>query len=795
MEQRLAKRAFSLPDLIVRVGAGSPVVSQNYYYYFADMQPSDDDADSDEAASLASLSSPWNIPLPASPPGEVDPEASSGAVPGAFPQVTIDPESPAATGVEPGSDPVAEMLSLPAEANPADGLPNLLSFVPITDEDAFDLSPQLPRNPAVTPAERLEEGNKASDHQDLFIFEVPDETAEKHEAAYPRESLADYFNIPTRVVLHPGTPCGDREVPAGDSLVKNPSLLIAPEQRSDSFCVHFHASSSSLLPSGRTFELAPPPDGEGNAPQVSMELTAPSSLQTLPGTIDSTPLPANFLKGSVERLEEPVFVEGDNPLFGSISPPRVTFADGTAPAKSIPGEDHVRLFGHDPNGSQLPQVSSRTSRAALAVHNRLAKIHIGRYCGLTGRPPVKHGIATIRPNSSSIDSPDWKTTSNDNDLGVDAEDVQPQVPQVAVISQKAALPVVLGHGMPAITSGHLASGLESEGSHLPRVAIVPSKATLAAILSHAKATFSKEHDLTENLEGRNSGKPQVAVASPKATLAARLDHVRRAIGGHGDPVVPLDDTPSQLPDEKTGISKEVDPFATFVGHHISKPPAKVYNCESIGPGLITSTRRSRVPRIALGSPKATLASMYAHAKFTIHGKNELAAVSDGELPEIAQSKTRIHHGDDRAVPHAGTGLRERIDLAMRHAKPQIKADVENSPARVAGDEQPQSLLGEAATFPDPVTTAEAPINQLEGDVQAPLGRRRVLVRKVRNVALRRTALKILLGQQLAEPTKGVLELLASGEQQVMLEHPTGCQHVVFCFGVGPGKRSGSPAVL
>lgn len=339
MAQKTARKTFSLPQLIVRVGAGTPVISKDHIHYVAEMDSSPVEAPSHEApsvrstslpschetASLKSTVSPSKVPLPASPvhgsPVETtslhDSRVKWSPVQGspvqslpvrsfpvqasslqAWPGSDAGADSPIDVELVVDADDIARLSILQEPFQRTSSFPELQFLAPPADGgDTSALSPLLPRNPTVTPAEFLATpavGTKPEQHESDFV-ELTEKGAEKPR----RHEVVDYFSIPTRLVLHPGTP---RDASQGNPAPQNPRLLTASLYRSDSVKLSVDTSSrldSTCGPSDSApATLAPATLVSDATGAAKLDQSLPIKLQTLPEEVDLATQPVAVKKAT-----------------------------------------------------------------------------------------------------------------------------------------------------------------------------------------------------------------------------------------------------------------------------------------------------------------------------------------------------------------------------------------------------------------------------------------------------------------------------------------------------------------
>lgn len=244
MEQPSPNKPYTLPDLIIRIGAGTPSISRNYQYYFARSDTPSNEAGSQEIASAEEINDPSRMPHPPTPfPLDSTEEDANVIRPDTVEMnLTDNPRGEpvkflSATERDPGSgktDPTAKAGSEDSE--------NAMQI--INGVESMDVSPQLPRNPAVTPAGVDEQTalDRESSPSDSSTIHVKEKENQDEANRAPKDGVIDYFSIPTRFVLHPETPANAGAAIIEDSVEASSRLdethLAAPTSRPDSMLVH-----------------------------------------------------------------------------------------------------------------------------------------------------------------------------------------------------------------------------------------------------------------------------------------------------------------------------------------------------------------------------------------------------------------------------------------------------------------------------------------------------------------------------------------------------------------------------
>lgn len=344
MERKKATKSFSLPNLIVRVGAGSPIVSRDHFYYIPEIDPhpvgeSPQELSMEDTNSLSKVvfppsdrsiedwttsldgrpltdgtPSPSQVPLPpsissldGSPESEeglptTEDTASPSKIPLPLPESSGNAMSLSTKELESGEngetdEPDAAVRTVTVgiiarDYAPATEVSNqdtwrkeLQAVVQRMEDDAGPMSPQLPRNPSVTPAEGL-------------IFGMDDGTTGERAGSlgrgqgvlYKGEDITDYFAVPARVVVEPSTPFVDLEDQVTAAPVLNYEEVAAPVQLPESDPPKAHETLQTP-----DFHMEDPTPVPGPGPETSTLMSGIDSMEStvsgMKSSLDSTGTP------------------------------------------------------------------------------------------------------------------------------------------------------------------------------------------------------------------------------------------------------------------------------------------------------------------------------------------------------------------------------------------------------------------------------------------------------------------------------------------------------------------------
>ena len=225
MDRTTPKTSFSLPDLIVRIGAGSPIVSKYPLHYLVETKTSPMDINLHETRSSVTIEPPSRVPLPSA-------SASYDGMDDGFPSEQVHSSQQQSIGDwsrPPRSLSLGDALHLStARSRSPDTGPEPLRArsLQVHSAESTDVSLQLPRNPFVSPAEPPEPATPLADGTKPQ-GEATTGTGEGR--VHP-----DYFSVPARLVINPGTPVPGQDSRVTGGLAPDQYLLVAPILRSDS---------------------------------------------------------------------------------------------------------------------------------------------------------------------------------------------------------------------------------------------------------------------------------------------------------------------------------------------------------------------------------------------------------------------------------------------------------------------------------------------------------------------------------------------------------------------------------
>ena len=421
MDPKTPKSSFSLPDLIVRIGAGSPMVSKFPLHYLVETKTSPMDINFHEARSSVTVEPPSRIPIPSA-------SVSYDGMDDGFPSEqahSLQQQSIGDWSRQPRSFSLGDALN-PATArsrNPDAGPEPLRArSLQVHSAESTDASLQLPRNPFVSPAEPPEPATPPADGTKP---QGEATTGSGKSRVHP-----DYFSVPARLIINPGTPVPGQDSRVTDSLAPDQYLVVAPILRSDSASHSIGKVSFAVEPAQNCPDPKPLSNLEiVNSPLVERSATQPAlQSSTANPNAGEMPLVAGPIP-SIQQLDPP------QPAYLPVDPMDPTLPD-IQPRLDVEfrTKDDPSLFG----GAKVdPKFENSAAQSQWSTQSDVSH-------GVDWAGAPTEAIATMAKNSGLEPLPDLAPSGNQS-----ADAAAPLIPQAkftAISSGQGSEPANLGPG-------------------------------------------------------------------------------------------------------------------------------------------------------------------------------------------------------------------------------------------------------------------------------------------------------------------------------------------------------------
>ncbi|KAI9792588.1 MAG: hypothetical protein M1816_002108 [Peltula sp. TS41687] len=723
------QRTFSLPELIVRVGAGSPVVSKDYHRYLSAMDvPS---VGSDFLNTVSDFAS--EVPLPVTPAigvnAGVNAEVGPADVDVDVKLDTVDAQDHA--DVMPDTDFGAPSLSvLESQAPTVEVAPPIEVAPPAEGDDFPTPTPELPRVPAVTPAAGLFEAQAVPSNADGLVPAI-DQNADTETKKQQEGGVADYFSIPSRVNIIPGTPFVDDN---GNHQEPTPGLLGAPAQRSDSVSAKDHVAFVGE-------SLAPYPPAAAALLEHIAETASVQPLEALSKDVElSVP--------TVQALDPAGITSNAAQTVPALDPAGVA----SNAAQAVPALDPAGVASNAAQAVPALGPAGVASNAAQAVpaldpagitSDAVPTVPALDSADIASNaaPTVLVVTAADKASLAQQGAPKLQTLLEETDLDhgpvqlpISARD-QPDAGSWAeevlqlVASQQAILVGGPGHTI-TITNekdalAEIASGQQPELSGL-----VPTTTTVQDV----------SKDLSQEDESSTLAKGKVFLRKVRdAAQSLSRSHSRTAGSKDDHPVV----VPAIQAPEVSAVQWQPGKYWEQLPQGATALPGGGYAWLDCNPYRVDPKPVPASDSTAPGNVGESLNSLNAGEAIS----SAPAALEPPQVP-TPPKKWRLYMG------------------TIWNPKPSV-VTTEEDPVNLVNNDEYAAEVDKATLVDESELSAKASSGfSVESsstvDSGAP-GKGKLFVRKARNAALRRSVLVAMLGHQLAGPTKDGLEALARGE--------------------------------
>lgn len=823
MEQKSAKTKFSLPDLIIRIGAGTPLVSNNYLYYVASNETPPLETDLHETRSFRTFETASQMRAQSSAPsreGSIlgDPDGLHAHLPSSSPSFdgTEDSRDPDTSAMaQRGQD--IEHSTVPAShANGGDNAQPMMKPQVETHKLAHSVPQQ--QSSSGRPPDPVADSKGMSMKPPESLPQPSDALSQNPKGYHQRESSA----LPSPSLQPPNS---SSQLPTSSQSPDRFVPLVEPRPQVSSPSPRW-LDHSSEVPNVST-TLPDQPSGPSiRAPELSSktheksasQLTEPSPQ--LPPNPAATPMePHGLATGNADREKT---LGGKKGMWDYFSiPKRFVLQPGNSPGT--------------PAQAQEPQKAAESS-------------------------PKGHFLVTptLRPESAQVRMVPWKVESAGNEpapnpsLGKRESGVLVQE-QGAPAPENGSVPdmTIVGQSedrVPLIPK----AAQEMSGLGEPRAAPMPSAATeqgpmpgMAVSAGQKKA----EDPPASSRQGQAAGQRAVTTLDPTEQLqempapsgqVAPREMQEPPVGEErGQPLEMAEVTSGPVPDmpAATGPAQQLGSGSVSAGPKVGEVSAPVEHREAqnvsgpVEPGRFYEVRPSSGHGPPLEIPSSVEDTQPQGGPISTGGSQwtTLSESPHGDAPEIVTAPSiaamtgdmsgPFSRGDssetlpEEKIPVLGQETLGRPEFERGFSGKELELIPENgipvpreevvgggNPNLAAGN-RPKGILQRVKSVPGGRPVTHAPMNPAaqvsssalpvrnptpaprarnllsdidsEGSVEkvsSGPGRGRLLMRKARNGAMRPMVLRGLLGRQLAGPAKATLRALAKGESPVLTDH-------------------------